>query len=180
VKARTRGLARRYARALVDVALGTGEAEAVGSDLRSAVTIIEGHAELKAVLMHRALSAERKRRIVAGLWKQGLVARLLAMLAERNRMELLPAIRDEFEKAWNQSRGVASADALTAIPLAESQAQALREALGKILGLALELKVRVDPRVLGGVRVSVGGRTYDGTVRTRLRNLRDRLAVGGA
>jgi F-type H+-transporting ATPase subunit delta len=180
VKAGASGLARRYARALVDVALDKGEAEAVGSDLRSAVMTIEGHAELRAVLRHRALSAERKRGIVAGLWKEGLVARLLAMLAERNRMELLPAIRDEFEKAWNQSRGVQSAEAVTAIPLAEGQAQALREAIGSILGLALELKVRVDPRVLGGVRVSVGGRTYDGTVRTRLRDLRDRLAAGGA
>jgi F-type H+-transporting ATPase subunit delta len=180
VKPRLGGLSRRYARALLDVALAKDEAGAVDAGLRSAVATIAGHAELRAVLQHRALSAEKKRGIVAGIWKEGLVARLLVMLAERNRLELLPAIAEAFEKAWNESRGIASAEAVSATPLSEGQAQALRAAVAAILNLNVELKARVDPSLLGGVRLSVGGRTYDGTVRTRLRALRDRLAAGGA
>jgi F-type H+-transporting ATPase subunit delta len=180
VKPRLGGLSRRYARALLDVALAKGEAERVHEDLGSAVATIGANDELRAVLQHRALRVEKKRGIVAGLWKEGLVARLLAMLAERDRLELLPSIAEAFEKAWNESRGVASAEAVSATPLSEGQAQALSAAIGTSLGLNVDLKARVDPSLLGGLRLSVGGRTYDGTVRTQLRALRDRLAAGGS
>jgi len=172
-------LARRYARALLDVALKQGNAEAVAGDLRSADAAIQGNPELRAVLHHRALRAERKRELVAAIWKEGLVARLLGLLAERGRLELLPSLAEHFERAWNESRGVASGEAVSAAPLAEGQKEALRAALGRSLGLTVELKTREDPSLIGGLRVTVGGRTYDGSVRAQLRALRERLAAGG-
>lgn len=174
------GLARRYARALLDVALETGTPEDVARELRDAVKTIEGNAELRTVLHHPALHADKKRGIVSALWHEGLTARLLALLAERGRLELLPAIADGFERAWNESRGVASGEAVSATPLGEAQLQALRAAIGKSLGLRVDLKTRVDESLLGGLRVTIGGRTYDGSVRTQLRALRERLAAGGA
>lgn len=71
-------------------------------------------------------------------------------------------------------------EAVSATPLGEAQLQALRAAIGKSLGLTVDLKTRVDESLLGGLRVTIGGRTYDGSVRTQLRALRERLAAGGA
>jgi len=68
--------------------------------------------------------------------------------------------------------------AVSAVPLAEAQRAALAQALGSAVGRNVELEARVDPAVLGGVRVTVGGRTYDGTVRSRLAALRERLVSG--
>jgi F-type H+-transporting ATPase subunit delta len=174
------GLARRYARALFDVAREKDQAAEIARELRGAVTTIEGNDELRAVLHHRALRGDRKRGIVAAIWKEGLLARLLALLAERGRLELLPSVAEHFERTWNESRGVASGEAVSATPLSEEQREALGAALGKNLGLTVELRTRVDPGLLGGLRVTVGGRTYDGSVRARLRALRERLAAGGA
>jgi F-type H+-transporting ATPase subunit delta len=174
------GLARRYARALLDVAVAQGNAEEVARDLRDAMAAIAANSELRSVLHHRALSGERKRSLVAAIWKEGLIARLLALLAERDRLPMLPSLAEQFERAWNESRGVASGEAVSAAPLAEAQKEALRAALGESLGLTVHLDTREDPGIIGGLRVRIAGRTYDGTVRAQLRALRERLAAGGA
>lgn len=173
------GLARRYARALLDVSREGERTQEVAADLKQALDTMAAHAELRAALLHPALGPERKRAIVTALWKQGLVARLLALLAERGRLELLGAIQEAFERAWNESRGVASGEAASAVPLAAGQLEALGAALGSSLGRRVELKTRVEPGLLGGLRVSVGGRTYDGSLRSQLQSLRSRLAGGG-
>lgn len=179
MKPRLGGLARRYARALLDVAVEQGDPESVARELGDVLRTVEGNAELRTVLYHRAIRGEKKRAIVAAIWKQGLMAKLLALLAERERLPLLPAVAEEFERAWNERRGVASGEAVSATPLEAGQVQALRAAIEKRLGVGVDLKTRVDESLLGGLRVTLGGRTYDGSVRTQLRALRERLAAGG-
>jgi F-type H+-transporting ATPase subunit delta len=174
------GLARRYARALLDVAREQGSIEATARELKSAAALVDGNAELRGILLHRAVRVEKKRAIVAGIWKEGLVARLLQLLAERGRLEILSSLAEHFERAWNESRGIASGEVVSAAPLGAGQKEALSAALGRTLGLGVELKSREDPSLLGGARVSIGGRTYDGSVRAQLRALRERLAGGGA
>jgi F-type H+-transporting ATPase subunit delta len=174
------GLPRRYARAILDVAKEQQSVDKVAQDLKDAVALLDGNAELRRILLHGAVRAEKKRGIVAGIWKEGLVARLLQLLAERGRIEILPALAEHFERAWNESRGIASGEVVSAAPLPEGQQQALSAALGKTLGLRVDLKTRQDPGLLGGVRVSIAGRTYDGSVRAQLRALRERLAGGAA
>ena len=78
----------------------------------------------------------------------------------------------------NAARGVVQAQATGAIALSANQERALAEALAKATGRKVELTARVDPKVLGGLQVKVGGRTYDGTVRAHLALLRRRLASG--
>lgn len=179
MKPRLGGLARRYARALLDVAQEQGAPEDVARELAEAIRAIDGNHELRTVLYHPAIRGEKKKAIVAAIWTQGLLARLLALLAERERLALLPAVAEEFERAWNERRGVASGEAVSAVPLEPGQAQALRAAIEKGLGVGVELKARVDPSLLGGLRVTLAGRTYDGSVRTQLRALRERLVAGG-
>ena len=94
-------------------------------------------------------------------------------------MELLPAIEESLGVLWNAQRGVMAAEAVSAVALDEAQTRAVAEALRKATGKDVELQTRTDPALLGGILVKMAGRTYDGTVRGRLRALRQRL-VGQA
>jgi F-type H+-transporting ATPase subunit delta len=179
----SRTAARRYAEALLDVALEKKiSPEALRQELRSAVALLRAHKEVAMALSHPALGSEGRKKLVAAIWGQGktseLFLRLLDLLASRNRLSLLPAVEELFSARWNAQRGVAAAEAVAAIELEESQQKALAAVLRKVAGREVELETRVDPAVLGGVRVSVGGRTYDGTVRAQLQSLRRRLAGG--
>jgi F-type H+-transporting ATPase subunit delta len=176
--------ARRYARALFDVAQQQqGDCEALRREIREAVALLGSHKELRAALEHPALSTEAKRKLVEAVWAPGrtspLLARLMALLADKGRIGLLAAIDESFGALWNAHRGVVAAEAVSAVPLDEAQTRAVTEALRKATGKEVELQTRADPALQGGILVRMAGMTYDGTVRGRLRALRQRL-VGQA
>lgn len=174
------GAARRYARALLDVALQKGVAEPLRAELAAMADLIAGHRDLAGLLSNPAVSAERKRKLVSAVAARAqasdLLARLLALLGERDRLDLLSAIVAAYVKLWNAHRGVVAAEAVSATPLEETQARAVAGALSALTGREVDLAARVDPRLLGGMLVKMEGRTYDGSVRARLTELRRRLA----
>ena len=174
-------IARRYARALLDVATAPpADAEQAGqvrTALEGARALLESHPELMRALSHPVAAAEARQRVVSAVWAQApaLVTRLLQLLVERDRMRLLPAIAEAYAEAWNAARGVVSAEAVSAVELHAGQKEALREALERATGKGIELVTRVEPVVLGGLRVTMGGRTFDGTVTAQLLSLKRRL-----
>jgi F-type H+-transporting ATPase subunit delta len=178
------GVARRYARALLDVALRGDRAEPTLVELQRAVALVRERPELERVLRHPAVAADKKKRIVASVFTEARasrpVGRLLALLAERGRFECLPAVEAAYLELWNEHRQVATAEVVTAVPLAAAARRDVASALEKVIGLKVEARERVDASLIGGVVVIVGGKTYDGSVRGRLRALRQRLASGAA
>ena len=184
VRGQPRAIARRYAKALLDVARvqGPEAPAALQGELSSFARSFEASPELRQALRHPTLRADTRRKVVGALADTGgaspLLRRLLDLVATRDRLELLPALAEEYAEACNAAAGRVSAGAVTAVPLTDSLKAGLSSALSAAVGKAVELKARVDPAVLGGVLVSVGGRTYDGTVRGQLAALRARLASG--
>ena len=176
-------MARRYARALLDVAKEKKQAEAMKDELAAVAGLVSGHKDLASLVAHPAVSAERKRKLVSAVAEKAalgdLTKRLLALLGERDRLEQLPAIAAAYAKLWNEERGVVAAEAVSATPLDEAQARAVAQALGQVTGRAVDLTARVDPALLGGMQVKMQGRTYDGSVRARLASLRRRLSGDG-
>lgn len=178
---RQRVAARRYAQALLTLAEEAGSAEAVRDGLRAVVRVTEEHAELGALLGHPVVSAEKKRAVVEAVFPSGkgtppLVARLLVLLAERDRFDLLASIEQSYTALWNANRNVLMAEVVSAIAIEEAQTAALSEAVKQATGRDVELTSTVDARVRGGLQLRMGGRLYDGSVRARLQSLRDRLA----
>jgi F-type H+-transporting ATPase subunit delta len=180
VKPALAGAARRYARALLDVALEKGDPARLREELGTVAGLLREHKAL--ALGHPALGAERRRALVRAILQGSgaseLLGRLMDLLAERGRFGLLPAIAVAYEEAWNAQRGVVAAEAVTAQPLDAEARDRLAAALRAVSGRDVELTTRVDPATLGGVLVQMGGRTYDGTVRRQLARLRERLVVG--
>ncbi len=181
-KGASRLVARRYARALLDVveAAKGGPADgplAVRAALEGASALVEQNAELKTALTHPGIPLPARKKVAASVFAQApeVVKRLLQLLVERDRVLLLPTVAEAFAEAWNEARGVLSAVAVSAVELDSAQKQALSEALEKVSGKTVELQTKVDASVLGGLRVSLGGRTLDGTIEAQLRALRRRL-----
>jgi F-type H+-transporting ATPase subunit delta len=183
LKHRDAGAARRYARALLDVALSRKD-EALRADLERLAALYGAHADLRHVLLHPALPAEKKRAVVTALWTAGkpseLLLRLVDLLVARDRVELLPLIAQGYGRLWNAQRGVVEAEAVSARELGEDEAKGVSAAAARATGKQVELKRRVDPALMGGLLLRMEGRIYDGSVRARLRALRARLAGEGA
>ena len=177
-----RSLARRYARALFDAARREGPDVplALRDELRAFAPLLTGHDELRRALQRPGQGAEPRRRVLAAVADRAgasvLLRRLLELLATRDRVPLLPDLVLAYADVANAARGVVSAEAVCAVAPTEAQARALAVALGGPAGPA-ELRSHVDPELIGGLLVRVGGKTYDGTVRTHLAALRRRLAA---
>jgi F-type H+-transporting ATPase subunit delta len=190
MKAATRPVARRYSRALLDVTegktMGKGEvpptAEALAGELRESLKVLEASPDLRRALQDPLLPLARKRALVTAVWTQAkaspLLVRLFDLLVEHGRAELLPAVEEAFRHAWNARRGVVEAEAVTAGALEEAQREALTNVLAKVSGKDVDLRTALDPRVIGGVLVRMAGKSYDGTVRGRLRAMKSRLVHG--
>ncbi len=171
------GVARRYAKALLEVAMAAGDPATLGRDLTQAAELLQNQGELRKTLAHPAIPAERKRALAAAVFKgtPDLFFRLLILLVERERTLLLPDIARAYALLWNAQRDVVAARASTATPLSGQEARALAAALGRVTGKTVEVENTLDESLLGGALVEMDGRTFDGTVRGRLRSLRERL-----
>jgi F-type H+-transporting ATPase subunit delta len=170
--------ARRYARALLDVAVEKGETN-LGPALEELGRLYAEHAELRLLLLHPTVPPEKKTAVVAALLGRpsDLVQRLVQLLVQRDRVELLPLIAKAYVRLWNAQKGIVEAEAVSARALEETEAEALTAAASRVAGgKKVELRRRVDPGLMGGLLLRMEGRIYDGSVRSRLRALREQLA----
>ena len=180
----SRAQAQQYARALLVLAEERGGEEPIRlrGELRQIAIHVERHPVLRAVVEHPGIDTESRGRALVAVLESGgaseLLARLVGLLAARDHLSLLPALAEIYAALVNAARGIVPAEVTGAVALTGEQEQALVEALKARAGGELELATRVDPRVLGGLRVKMGGRTYDGTVQGRLAALRRSLASG--
>jgi F-type H+-transporting ATPase subunit delta len=171
--------ARRYARALLDVALEKGDS-ALRQDLEDLGQLYADNAQLRTMLLHPGLPAEKKTAVIAALLKgrpSDLLQRLVGLLVQRDRVELLPLVAKAYVRLWNTSKGIVAAEAVSARELDETDARAVSAAAARALGgKQVDLRQRVDASLMGGLLLRMEGRVYDGSVRSRLRALRERLA----
>ena len=177
-----RALARRYARALLEVAGASGRAAvlALRDELGAFVPQLAAHPQLQQALAHPGLRAEQKRRLLLALAEAAsltsLAKRLLEQLSIRDRLALLPEVAEAYAALANAAHGVVAAEVVSAVPLGAAQKRALEAAL-RGGARSVELRTRVEPALVGGLVVRAFGRTYDGSVREHLAALRRRLAA---
>jgi F-type H+-transporting ATPase subunit delta len=182
VSGREQGPARRYARALLDVAQAEGGTlpQQMNDELAALARLVATNGELRRAFGHPTLGKDARRRLATAIGEAASLSplgrRLLDLLASRDRLALVPAIAESYAAAWNAAKGIVTAEAITAVPLTDGERLALTAALCGPAGAKVDLRTSVDPSLLGGVIVRMGGRTYDGSVREHLRELRARLA----
>jgi F-type H+-transporting ATPase subunit delta len=165
-----------YAQSLVQVARAEGQLGAVEDDLFRLARTYEGSDELRMALTDPKLPVERRIAVIEELMGNKALpvsTALASMLVAAGQSGDLPAIIDRFVELAAAEREHEVAEVRTAIPLDDAQTQRLAEALGKATGKNVEVKVVVDPTVLGGIVARVGDTVIDGSVRHRLDQLKE-------
>ncbi|MGE3176740.1 MAG: ATP synthase F1 subunit delta [Vicinamibacterales bacterium] len=178
-----RTAATRYARALLDVALAEKvDPVQVEQELAAFVDLFAQDETLRKVLLNPAVPAPRKRAAVAEIAKQSgtatVVRKLLVLLAERDRLVILPDLLAGYRDRLMDHQRVVRAEVTSAVELAPERAQTIQRRLAEVTGRTVNLTTRVDPGLVGGMVARIGSVVYDGSVTTQLRKLRTKLAEG--
>ncbi len=183
-----KSIARRYAAALFDVATRNGTEEQAGRDVAAVVALIQGHDGLRRALETPAVPARRKKAVIeavmaaagqAGTGSQvgDETRRMILMLAERDRLMILPDVAQLFSERLMAARRIVPAEVVTALPLADASRTSLARALGRLSDAEVTITARVDPAILGGVVARVGSVVYDGSVAGQLERLKKKLVA---
>ena len=176
-------LAKRYARALRDLAREQGTLEACGEELNRVVTTFQ-EPRLAVLLNSPAIEAEVRfetaKQVAAALGLSKTVSNLTALLAERQRLHILPDVARWYENLIDQELGRVRITVRSATPLGPAEKTEITE-LAKRLTRSREVvaATEVDPELLGGVIMDVGGVVYDGSLRAQLARLTKDMAEGG-
>ena len=167
-----------YARALFEIAQAEGALERVEDELFRVARAFESNDQLRATLTDTSLPGERRQQVVEQLLggkASATTVQLVSMLVTGGQVKELPAIIDSLVKRASSVNAQQVAEVRSAIPLTDDQQKRLADALTKATGKTLNLKVVVDPSVLGGLVAVVGDEVIDDTVRTRLDQLKTRI-----
>ena len=166
----------RYAQALFDLANDENQITAVESDLKSLKAMIGDSADLRTLLYSPAFDAEAKGKGLAAIAARAkfspLTVKFLGFLSEQRRAGALPSIITSYIVLSAVHRGVVSAEVITAVAMTPAQAKGLQAALRASLGKDPEIETRVDPAILGGLKVRVGSRLYDASLKSKLDSLK--------
>ncbi len=167
-----------YAQGLFEIAQGEGHLPEVEDELFRFARIVEGNDDLRMALGNPGLPVDRRAAIVDELLEGRALALSRAMasfIVGAGRGHDFPAIVQRFVELAAQSREQAVAEVRSAIPLDDAQTQRLADALGRATGKRVEVKVILDPTVMGGLVATVGDTVIDGTVKHRLDQLKETL-----
>lgn len=174
-----RSTARRYAEAATQIADRDGSLGAWVEAVELAAERLSS-ADLMRVLSDQAIPTEARQRVaeqVLGDAVTGGPRNLVLLLVRRGRIELLPQVAAELRRSHDQRAGIVHAIVTSAAPLTEAEAEAVTQRLSAMTGDTVQLDLRVDPSLLGGIQARIGDRLIDGSVRGRLERLRARLSA---
>jgi F-type H+-transporting ATPase subunit delta len=172
---------KRYARALFELAAEGGVVEGVGEELGS---LAEAIRELEpGTLSAGALSVPQRARLAAAMAKrigaESVLGRFVAVLAQNDRLEQLPAVQAAFEAMQDRAAGRIRVRVRAASELSDAERTAVRQRFEALSGRAVLDSVEIDEGLVGGLTVEAEGRVHDGSIRTQLARLERRMAGQG-
>ncbi|MFM7338333.1 MAG: ATP synthase F1 subunit delta [Actinomycetota bacterium] len=167
-----------YSRALFEIAQAEGNLPIVEDELFRMARAFESNEQLRGTLTDSTIPVDRRQQVVEQLLggkASNTSVQLVSLIVGAGRARDLPAIVDRLVQRASSELQREVAEVRSAVALSEDQTKRLADALGKSTGRKLNLKVVVDPSVLGGLVATVGDEVIDDTVRTRLEQLKTRI-----
>jgi|SRR5687767_8868959 F-type H+-transporting ATPase subunit delta len=175
----SRASASRYARALFDVADPAGR-RGIDEELSAVSRLFAEQSDLQAVFASPTVPLGVKRGVVQGIVERAAVstpvAKLLTLLAERDRLGLLADVAAVFHERMLDEQNVLQAEVTTAAPLGADEQKALQARLSAATSKQVTITPRVDPAIIGGIVARIGSTVYDGSLANQLARLRERLS----
>ncbi len=170
----------QYANALADIAIAKGTAEEVKQQLIGFGALYAESADLRNFLASPAVTREAKHRVIdkllARIGGSKILRNFLFVVADHQRTHVLPEMIAAFQEVIRERQGIAQAQISSAVALNALQKAEMEFTLERLTGKRVEAKFSLEPGLLGGAVVRVGDTVYDGSLRSRLNELRTRLA----
>ena len=168
--------AKRYAIAAFIIARDEGKLERWAAALDGMASLWQ-QPDVAAFLIDNKVPLAEKWRLlgVALTGDEPLALNLAKLLVAKGRFRLIEQVREEFQRLWDEERGIVHVQAITAVPLSREEREAMAGGLASATGRQVVLEEAVDPAILGGAVLRIGDRLIDGSPRTRLQTLRHLL-----
>lgn len=175
-------IARRYAEALADVATARNQVEKIDNDVRVFAEMVASSRELHDLFASPIVSKTDKLRVLEALIQRlrsdQMTANLLRTMLSHNRLHHIAEVYEQFRRAINKREGLIIAEVTTAAEVGRSEQENLGRTLERMTGKRVEFKFKTDPFLIGGVVTRIGSVVYDGSVRTQLQGIKEKLKHG--
>lgn len=171
--------AKTYGGALYDLAAEEGRAGRILQEMKVLCDAFAQEPEYVYLLATPSLSKEERCKILDESFRgkiDGYLLNFMKILCENGTIRQFSGCAQEFRRRYNEDNGILEVRAVTAVPMNDALTQKLKDRLAVVTGKRIELSCQVDPACLGGVRLEMDGQQLDGTVQTRLDNIRRQLA----
>lgn len=175
-------VARRYAVALADVVANTKDADVVKNELKSWEEMMSSNSNLSGAFSNPAIAHTNKEKVLESLIGKTkpskATANFLRVLLRNGRLTNLAEINRTFGKVLEERAGFVSAKIVSARPLSDKEKKDLQSNVESLTGKKVSLNFDIDPNIIGGVITTIGSTVYDGSVKTKLENLKQQLVNG--
>lgn len=172
-------LARRYAKALVEIGQERDALDKYGQDLAALCELVETSRDFREVLINPVFPKEDKKKIASQILSKldtdSMVVNFVNLLIDRKRIDQLAGIDKAFREEVDNIRGITRGEVVSAEPLREDQLGRVTEALSMISNKKVLVTTKVEPSLIGGLTARVGDKVFDGTIRTQLSQLKESL-----
>jgi F-type H+-transporting ATPase subunit delta len=178
------GMAGRYASALHALAAETGATREVGEALSGFQQLIDESPDLQRLVRSPVFSAEDQAKALGAVLGQagisGIAANFIKLVADKRRLFAISDMIAGYRALEDVANGVTRATVTAAEPLSDAQTQALREQLAAVTGgKSVDVDVRIDPAIIGGLVVKVASRMVDTSLRTKLNAIKHAMKEVG-
>jgi len=175
-------IGRRYAKALVDLGAEQQMVERYGEELSWASSLLAREELLRLIMESPTFPMKKKAAILTDLSEslqlgEGL-RNFLGLLLEKDRLRYLPQIQMNYREFADERSGVLRTRITSAAELSAGQQKAIGSGLEKMTGRKVVLKVETDSALIGGIKAEIGGKVFDGSIRTQLNRIEDTLKKG--
>lgn len=175
-------VARRYASALADVVVKSGETEIVRNELKSWEELVNSNTNLQDAFANPAIAHLSKEKVLESLLEKAkpsqTTANFLRVLLRNSRLTELGQINEKFASVLEERSGIVAANITSARELSAAEKADLQANLAKLTGKQVNLNYDINEEIIGGVVTRIGSTVYDGSVKTQLENLKEQLING--
>ncbi len=175
-------VARRYARAFLDIGIERENYIALQGQLREFADIYKSSEGLRSVISNPSIKVSERRQVIRSIAEKGgwnqLMTNLALLLLDKDRVQFIEHIADEYDKIVDKHDGNVRAHVTAAKPLKDSQIASIEGAISRMTGKNVLLSTDTDPDLIGGLITRIGDTVYDGSVQKQLSTLRDSILEG--
>jgi len=177
------GMAGRYATALFELALEQNAVDAVGADLTKFDQLVAGSADLARLVRSPVFTAEEQLKALGAIIDRarisGLAARFLKVVVSNRRLFAIRDIINAYRAIVAKHKGEITAQVTVAEQVSGAHLAAIKDALNSVTGKQVQVDVRVDPAIIGGLVVKLGSRMVDSSLRTKLNAIKHAMKEVG-